>query len=99
MSRELLGTLRSGLVARTIIVDVSMPHLQQSGPSSRNICKVPCDTSLKNMAEEIKKIPGTQVWLCELVDQGRPFRLEQRWGRTDAQSERQLRRCLTSCPD
>jgi hypothetical protein len=73
-----LGTLRPGLVARTVIVDVSMPHLQQSGPSSRLICKAPCDSMLKELAQEVKKIPATQVSSRELVSQGIPQVWEQR---------------------
>jgi hypothetical protein len=52
----------AGLTARCLIVDISMPHSQQAG-YDRQVCKVPSDSFLKQLAEDIKKITPTQVWL------------------------------------
>lgn len=49
-------------MARTIIVDVTMPHLLQTAAGSRAISKMPHDAFLKQVAEDIKKIVPAQAF-------------------------------------
>lgn len=51
----------TGLVARTIVVDISMPHSLQTAGSSRSMSKAPGDTFLKQLADDIKKIKPAQA--------------------------------------
>ena len=51
----------TGLVARTIVVDVSMPTTQQSAGMSRILCKAPPGEFLKQLADDVKRIPASQV--------------------------------------
>ena len=50
------------MTARTIIIDVTMPELQQTCGGSRSICKALAETWLKMIADEVKRIPATQVF-------------------------------------
>ena len=60
-AKTFMQTSSQGLVARTIIVDVSMPADRQSGRKSRSICMVPTETFLKEKADEIATIPASPI--------------------------------------
>jgi hypothetical protein len=50
-----------GLVARTIVIDVTMPASRQSGPQSRIVSLAPTAADQKAWAASIKVIPATPI--------------------------------------
>ena len=60
-AKTFMQTSSQGLVARTIVVDVSMSSERQSGRNSRSICTCPTETWLKEKADEIGIIPASPI--------------------------------------
>ena len=60
-AKTFMQTSSQGLLARTIVVDVSMPADRQSSRNSRAICNVPTETFLKEKAEDIAIIPASPI--------------------------------------
>ena len=52
----------AGMTARCVLVDISMPHAQQAA-YDRTVCKMPNETFLKTLGEDVKKLTPTQVRL------------------------------------
>ena len=50
-----------GLVARTVVIDVTMPTSRQTGPKSRNVCFAPTADNQKVWATDLKVLPATPV--------------------------------------
>ena len=54
-------TAARGLVARSIVVDVTMPVGRQSGPKSRQVSLAPSEQDQKAWAAQVKTIPAAPV--------------------------------------
>ena len=59
--KNYMETTQRGLVARTVIVDVTMPASRQTGSKSRLLCLAPTAADQKMWASQIKTIPATPV--------------------------------------
>jgi DNA-binding transcriptional regulator PaaX len=59
--KNYMETTQRGLVARTIVVDVTMPASRQTGAKSRQLCLAPTAADQKMWAAQIKTIPATPV--------------------------------------
>ena len=59
--KNYMETTQRGLVARTVIVDVTMPAGRQTGAKSRSLCLAPTSADQKMWAGQIKTIPATPV--------------------------------------
>ena len=60
-AKTYMQTSSQGLVAWTIVVDVSVPAERQSSRRSRSICTVPSETFLKERAEQVAIIPASPI--------------------------------------
>ena len=59
--KTFMETTAGGIVARTVLVDWTMPEMLQAGPKSRLLAKAPPKDMQKQLANEVKMIPMRPV--------------------------------------
>ena len=90
-----METTQRGLVARTVVVDVTMPASRQTGGKSRHVCLAPTAADQKMWSTQVKTIPATPVVGNVLI---RPARQHRGVPRPDARDARSSSDDHRACP-